>query len=165
MEKTVHFEPQEQVSKVVTPDKGEAVKATTQGKRTDGPSIIPQEQVLHPRVAQDFPSCSNGSAWPACLHRQNASRTPPLTCVGMVISDAHSKLRRLSSSSTNSRKAGVKLKSAHPHMLFSVPFFSASSSLSLHYPDKCSHINTSGHSDDWQARMPRMRHHPEIRQS
>ena len=34
MEKTVHFEPQEQVSNVVTPDKGEAAK------RTNKPPII-----------------------------------------------------------------------------------------------------------------------------
>ena len=40
MEKTVHFVPQEQVSKIVTPDKGEVVKAPTQGKRNDDPPII-----------------------------------------------------------------------------------------------------------------------------
>ena len=40
MEKTVHFEPQEQVSKVVTPDKGEVGKVPTQGKRSNRPRII-----------------------------------------------------------------------------------------------------------------------------
>ena len=98
MKKTVHFELQEQVSKVVTPDKGEVVKASAQGKRTDRPLII------HPRVkvAKTELEYRTGDKTPRRRNTQRTSSTNTSTPGGAGTCDGPN-ARRSTSQGTRAR--------------------------------------------------------------